>query len=132
MGLHRRAVRVLANLFPHYAFDAWMARHYLGVPFERYCADAVVRRVSERQAQHVAQAIADRMVEVGQRLHPDKTTIVYCKDANRRGSCERTAFAFFGFTCRARPARAKDRGLFSSFQPAISEEALKKISGEVR
>jgi RNA-directed DNA polymerase len=123
---------VLANLFLHYAFDAWMARHYPSVPFERYCDDAVVHCVSERQARHVAQAIADRMVEVGLRLHPDKTKIVYCKDANRCGSHEHTAFTFLGFTFRARPARARNGTLFSSFQPAISKEALKKISGEVR
>jgi group II intron reverse transcriptase/maturase len=123
---------VLANLFLHYAFDAWMARQYPSVPFERYCDDAVVHCVSQAQARHVAQAIADRMVEVGLRLHPDKTKIVYCKDANRRGCHEHTAFTFLGFTFRARPARARNGTLFSSFQPAISKEALKKISGEVR
>jgi RNA-directed DNA polymerase len=123
---------VLANLFLHYAFDAWMARHYPSVPFERYCDDAVVHCVSQAQARYVAQAIADRMVEVGLRLHPDKTKIVYCKDANRRGSHVHTAFTFLGYTFRARPARARNGRLFSSFQPAISKEALKKISGEVR
>ena len=58
--------------------------------------------------------------------------IVYCKDANRRGEHEHTAFTFLGFTFRARPARAKDGALFASFQPAVSKQALKKISGEVR
>src|SRR5213079_1363023 len=33
---------VLANLFMHYAFDAWMAREHPTIPFERYCDDAVV------------------------------------------------------------------------------------------
>lgn len=33
---------VLANVFLHYAFDAWMAREFPGVPFERYVDDAVV------------------------------------------------------------------------------------------
>ena len=33
---------VLANLFLHYAFDAWMAREFPSVPFERYVDDAVV------------------------------------------------------------------------------------------
>jgi hypothetical protein len=66
---------VLANLFLHYAFDAWMARTFPVVPFERYCDDTVVHCVSQRQARYVAQAIADRMVEVGLRLHPDKTRI---------------------------------------------------------
>jgi RNA-directed DNA polymerase len=40
---------VLANLFLHYAFDAWMAREFPTVPFERYVDDAVVHCVSERK-----------------------------------------------------------------------------------
>jgi RNA-directed DNA polymerase len=34
---------VLANLFMHYAFDAWMAREYPGIRFERYADDGVPR-----------------------------------------------------------------------------------------
>jgi RNA-directed DNA polymerase len=33
---------VLANLFMHYAFDAWMARRFPAIEFERYADDAVV------------------------------------------------------------------------------------------
>ncbi len=33
--------RVLANLFLHYAFDAWMTREYPGIVFERYADDAI-------------------------------------------------------------------------------------------
>ena len=76
---------VLANLFLHYAFDMWMAREFPTVRFERYVDDAVVHCVSERQARQVLAALEDRMVEVGLRLHPDKTRIVYCKDGRRRG-----------------------------------------------
>ncbi|WP_200309518.1 group II intron reverse transcriptase/maturase, partial [Streptomyces adelaidensis] len=75
---------VLANLFMHYAFDLWMAREYPGVPFERYADDAVVHCVSESQARRLREAIANRMREVGLRLHPDKTKIVYCRDGKRR------------------------------------------------
>jgi group II intron reverse transcriptase/maturase len=122
---------VLANLFLHYAFDAWMAREYPSVPFERFADDAVVHCVSEGQARRVVAAIANRMEEVGLRLHPDKTKIVYCKDGKRRGAYEHTAFTFLGFTFRARAARGKN-GSFTSFLPAISTDALKKISGEAR
>jgi hypothetical protein len=34
---------VLANLYLHYAFDAWMAWEFPTVPFERYVDDVVVR-----------------------------------------------------------------------------------------
>jgi RNA-directed DNA polymerase len=123
---------VLANLFMHYAFDAWMAREFPTVPFERYADDAVVHCKSERQARHVRQAIADRMAEVGLRLHPDKTKIVYCKDGNRPGSYEHTAFTFLGFTFRQRRARNRYGKSFSNFLPAISKNALNKISAAVR
>jgi hypothetical protein len=117
---------VLANLFLHYAFDAWMARTFPTVAFERYVDDAVVHCVSKAQADMVARAIGDRMVEVGLRLHPDKTKIVYCKDGNRRGEHEHTAFTFLGYTFRARGARTRAGKVFTSFAPAISKDALKK------
>jgi group II intron reverse transcriptase/maturase len=123
---------VLANLFLHYAFDAWLVREFPDVTFERYVDDAVVHCATRRQARIVLEAIIARMEQVGLRLHPDKTRIVYCKDGNRRGFHEHTAFTFLGFTFRQRGARTKDGGLFSSFQPAISKEALKRISAEVR
>jgi group II intron reverse transcriptase/maturase len=123
---------VLANLFLHYAFDTWMAREFPGVQFERYVDDAVVHCVSERQARMLVEAIGNRMEEVGLRLHPAKTRIVYCKDANRKGSCEHTSFTFLGFTFRARSARSKHGVTFPCFLPAVSRDALKKMGAEVR
>jgi RNA-directed DNA polymerase len=123
---------VLANLFMHYAFDTWLAREFPTIQFERYADDAVVHCVSKRQAQQVLAALGNRMEEVGLRLHPDKTKIVYCRDGNRRGSFENTSFTFLGFTFRARKAQNKNGGYFTSFLPAISKDAQKKISGEVR
>jgi group II intron reverse transcriptase/maturase len=122
---------VLANLFLHYAFDAWMAREHPTVRFERYVDDAVVHCVSQRQARTLATAIADRLAEVGLRLHPTKTRIVYCKDGKRRGDHEHTSFTFLGFTFRARRARGRGRN-FTSFLPAISNDALHKASAQVR
>ncbi len=123
---------VLANLFLHYAFDSWMARRFPGVTFERYVDDAVVHCVSEAQARLVVAAIAERMEQVGLRLHPDKTKVVYCKDGKRRGSHEHTAFTFLGFTFQQRRARNRHGKKFSSFLPAMSKDALKRISTEVR
>lgn len=122
---------VLANLFMHYAFDMFLAREFPGVEFERYADDAVVHCVSEPQAQQVLEAITNRMEEVGLRLHPVKTRIVYCKDANRGGSSEHTSFTFLGFTFRARPAIGRGT-LFASFQPAISKDAQNKLSAQIR
>ena len=38
---------LLANLFLHYAFDAWMARTFARIPFERYADDSAPRRRKE-------------------------------------------------------------------------------------
>jgi RNA-directed DNA polymerase len=123
---------VIANLFLHYAFDVWMTRQFPGVAFERYVDDAVIHCDSWVQARSVLAALGDRMREVGLVLHPDKTRIVYCRDGNRRGSYEHTAFTFLGFTFRARGVRTKTGKMFLGFNPAISKDALKKISGQVR
>ena len=119
---------VLANLFMHYAFDAWMDREHPSVQFERYADDAVVHCVTEAQAKRLVVAIGNRMAEVGLRLHPTKTTVVYCKDGRRRGSYERTEFTFLGFTFRARGARSRAGVNFTGFGPAISKHALTKVS----
>ena len=77
-------------------------------------------------------AIAARMKEVGLRLNPDKTRIVYCKDGRRRGNHEHTSFTFLGYEFRPRSARRKDGKRFTSFLPAISPEALKAKGGRLR
>jgi RNA-directed DNA polymerase len=123
---------VLASLFMHYAFDRWLPEEFPLARFERYADDAVIHCVSEYQARKVLAALHERMAEAGLELHPGKTRIVYCKDSNRRGSAEHTSFTFPGFTFRPRQARRKDGVQFTSFLPAISKDALKKISAEVR
>jgi RNA-directed DNA polymerase len=123
---------VLANLFMHYAFDVWMAREFPSCPFERYADDLVVHCVSRQQAQEVLAAIAARMGELGLRVHPEKTRIVYCKDAKRRGEHEHTSFTFLGYTFRARKARGKNGRYFTGFMPAVSAEALKAKSDRLR
>jgi RNA-directed DNA polymerase len=93
----------------------------------------VVHCVTERQALQVRNALAKRMEQVGLRLYPDKTKIVYCKDDNRPGSYEHESFTFPGYEFRARSVRnSKNGSMFKAFTPAFSPEALKKISGEVR
>ena len=61
----------MANLFLHYAFDAYMARKFPDVRFERYVDDLVVHARSERQAQMLRRAIDQRFAQVGLRMHPN-------------------------------------------------------------
>jgi len=122
---------LLANLFMHYAFDRWMDREHPGSPFERYADDIVAHCDTEEQARALWVAIADRLGSLGLALHPDKTKVVLCKDANRQGRSEHTSFDFLGYTFRSRLAHGP-RGYFVSFSPAISAKAKKAIGQKVR
>jgi RNA-directed DNA polymerase len=122
----------LANLFLHYAFDRWIARQFPGCPFERYADDAVIHCRSRTEASRVLAALSERMAEVGLELHPDKTRIVYCKDADRRGSHEHQRFDFLGYTFRPRLSKSKHGKHFVNFSPAVSDDARKAISREIR
>ena len=117
----------------HYAFDSWMARNHPDCPFERFADDAIVHCKSRAQAEAVLAGIAERMEEVGLRLHPDKTRIVYCKDSNRRGEHEHTSLYLPRVTPSGHGRRAARDGVtFTSFLPAISPEALKAKSDRLR
>ena len=117
---------VLANLFMHYAFDSWLEREFPAVEFERFADDAVVHCATERQALQVRAALSERLEEVGLRLHPDKTKVVYCKDRKRRRDYECTSFTFLGYTFRVRKAPTGDgKSMFAAFLPAISGDVLK-------
>ncbi len=122
---------LLANLFMHYAFDKWMSRENPGCPFERYADDILAHCTSEEQAQNLRARTAERLGALGLELHPDKTKIVYCKDANRRGTSGHVGFDFLGYTFRGRLARGP-RGFFVSFAPAISAKAKKAVGQKIR
>jgi RNA-directed DNA polymerase len=122
---------LLANLFMHYALDTWMDREFPGCPFERYADDVVAHCDSEEQAWELRAAIAERLGALGLELHPVKTKIVYCKDANRRGNSEHTSFDFLGYTFRGRLALGR-RGYFTGFSPAISAKAKKAKGKQIR
>jgi RNA-directed DNA polymerase len=122
---------LLVNLFMTYAFDRWMTREHPGTPFERYADDSVVHCATEKQAHRLWAEIAKRLKTVGLELHPEKTKVVYCKDANRRGKAEHTSFDFLGYTFRGRVARGP-RGYFMSFAPAIARTARRALSQTIR
>jgi hypothetical protein len=72
------------------------------------------------------------MAQAGLTLHPDRTRIVYCKDGRRPGSHEHTSFTFPGYTFRARGVRTKTGTMTAGFNPAISKDALNRLSARVR
>jgi RNA-directed DNA polymerase len=124
---------VLANLFMHYALDMWMDREFPACPFERYADDVIVHCGTRRQAEYVLGRIAARMAEVGLRVHPDKTRIVYCKNSRRQGQHEHISFTFLGYAFRPREAiNGKTGEHFTAFLPGISREALTAKTAELR
>ena len=123
---------LLANLFLHYALDKWLERKYPDIRFERYADDCVIHCKSEKQALFMKEKIRKRLEECKLELHPEKTKIVYCKDANRKYNNKNTEFDFLGFTFRQRTCRNSEGVIFMRFQPAISRKACKRIKESIR
>jgi RNA-directed DNA polymerase len=123
---------LLANLFLHYAFDMWMARTYPHIPFERYADDIICHCRSADEARVLWSTLADRLAVRKLTLHPEKTKIVYCKDANRRGDFPNQSFDFRGFTFRARKTVWQGNIHAHGFMPAASPAAPTAISRTIR
>ncbi|MGX6641529.1 group II intron reverse transcriptase/maturase [Legionella pneumophila] len=123
---------LLANIYMHHAFDEWMRRHFPEVKFERFADDILAHCSSLKHAEKVLEAIRNRLKECGLELHPEKTKIVYCKDADRKGSYEHESLDFLGYTFRPRLSKNKWGKTFVNFTPAISKRATKEIKQEIR
>ncbi len=123
---------LLSNLFLHYALDRWLATNHKSVAFCRYADDGVVHCHSHKQALHLLEQMKARLAECALEIHPQKTRIVYCKDANRTGQYENIQFDFLGFTFRPRKALDRYGRAFLSFVPAASDVALKSMRQTIR
>ena len=123
---------LLANLFLHYALDAWMRREMRSVRFCRYADDGVIHCKSEVQARLVLRKLGVRLRACGLELHPEKTRIVYCQDVNRRAAHPAIQFTFLGYTFRPRKAVDKYGRVYVNFSPGVSREALKTMRQTVR
>ena len=123
---------LLANLFLHYAFDQWMVRRHPKVPFERYADDIICHCDSQAEAECLRAELEARLAACRLELHPEKTRVVYCADANRRGKHDLQRFDFLGYTFRPRRAMNRHGQLFTSFSPAVSDKAGKAMRREMR
>jgi len=123
---------LLANLFLHYALDAWLRREMRSVRFCRYADDAVIHCQSEAQARLVLRKLEERLRACGLELHPEKTRIVYCHDVNRQGTYPTIHFTFLGYTFRPRKAVDKYGRVYVNFSPGVSREALRAMRQTVR
>jgi RNA-directed DNA polymerase len=118
---------LLANIYLHHAFDAWMAREHPHIEFERYADDIVAHCKTEREAVELKAAVEERLRKCKLELHPEKTKIVYCKNQNRGGGSPHESFDFLGYTFRPREAKNRWGVDFVSFLPGISGKAEKRI-----
>ena len=123
---------ILANLFLHYAFDTWMRKEFPACPFERYADDAIIHCSSETQTRQLLDMLRQRFAECRLELHPQKTRIVYCKDANRQCNYPELQFDFLGYTFRPRGAMNRSGKMFVSFIPAVSAKATKAMQSVLR
>lgn len=123
---------LLMNLFMHYAFDNWMQATYPESPFERYADDAVVHCRKQMEAERLLIAIKERLCSCHLDMHPEKSKVVYCKDSNRPLNYEKTQFTFLGFTFRPRVAVNKQGEKFTSFLPAVSNDAMKRMRHTIK
>jgi RNA-directed DNA polymerase len=123
---------LLANLFLHYTFDAWIRREMPGVPFCRYADDGLLHCRSRPQAEYVMRRISERFRQCGLEIHPDKSGVVYCKDGHHTGEYSRISFDFLGYTFRPRRAADRKGQVYTRFLPAISRASAKEINRHIR
>ena len=97
----------LSNLFLHYVFDAWMARNYPGIPFERYADDVICHCRSAKEAQALWSSLEARFT-----------------------ACKLTLF--LGYAFRPREAIWHGNQHAVAFLPAASPKALKAIRQTIR
>jgi group II intron reverse transcriptase/maturase len=128
---------LLANMFLHVVFDAWMQQHYAdteygSIRWERYADDIKVHCKSESEAKYILNQIKKRMKACRLNLHPDKTKIVYCKQSNRRGKNVNNRFDFLGFEFRPDSVETQKGKLWLGYSARISRRAKKHIVSEIR
>jgi RNA-directed DNA polymerase len=103
----------------------------LGVGFPR-ATHPICHCRSEAQAQKLRRALEQRFAECGLQLHPQKTKVIYCQDANRPGAYSECSFDFLGYTFRPRSSRNRDGRRFVGFLPAVNKQAAKRMRQRVR
>lgn len=128
---------LLANMFLHVVFDAWMQKHhantkYGSIRWERYADDIKVHCKTEKQAEHILAQIKKRMLVCKLKLHPDKTKIVYCKQSSRKGKNGNKCFNFLGFEFRPDSVQTPEGKRWLGYFARISRKAKKHIVSEIR
>lgn len=123
---------LLANMFLHVVFDAWISHHIPEVEWERYADDIIIHCTTAIQAEVVLEAVKQRLAENGLTAHEGKTKIVYCKNGRRQENYPNISFDFLGYCFKPRNCEDKNGHLFLGFTPSISAKSSKHIRDEIR
>src|SRR5215468_5964019 len=86
--------------------------HSFTLDFIAHCQSAV-------HARWLQARIATRLAPCHLELHPTKTHIVYCKDADRWGTFPQERFDFLDYTFRPRRSKNRWGEYFINFTPAV-------------
>jgi RNA-directed DNA polymerase len=87
---------------------------------------------SNHQLAPVRDLHAHRLAQCRLQLHPDKTRIVHCKDANRRATYANERFDFLGYAFRPRSPKRRAATYAVNFLPAVSNNAIKAMGQKLR
>ena len=123
---------LLANLYLHYTFDKWMEQNFPDLAFVRYADDIVIHCKTEKQSHYVLGKLQSRLEECNLSVHPDKTSIVYCKDYRRMETGKKVKFDFLGFSFRPMGKPSTRGGMFLGFDCEISKKSYSRILKEIR
>jgi group II intron reverse transcriptase/maturase len=123
---------LLANLYLHYTFDKWFSINFPDMQFARYADDMIVHCTSEKQAKYILVKIVERMASCNLTVHPDKTSIVYCKNYRRGCKYAKHKFDFLGFSFCPMSKKSKRGGMFLGYDCKISTKSYSRIIKEIR
>jgi len=122
---------LLANLYLHVSFDAWMQKHHPEKPFERYADDIMVHLKTDKQSWYMLGQIKNRMKACKLTLHPEKTHIV-----NLRGITQDKyprSVEFLGYTLKPVWSYIKASNRYKLLvMPIMSKSAQSRIFSELR
>ncbi|MBI4648200.1 MAG: group II intron reverse transcriptase/maturase [Bacteroidia bacterium] len=107
---------LLANIFLDKVFDKWLLQTFKGVTFERYADDIIIHCQSQKAAEYILDKVRIRLQDFKLETHPDKTKIVYCKQANRNEKYSVNSFKFLGVEFRPQKVKNKQGEPKSSFK----------------
>lgn len=133
---------LLANVFLHYAFDAWVhqwrQRHARGqIVVVRYADDAVIGAEHQDDARRLLEALRERLATCGLELKESKTRLIEFGRiaARRREQTSRRrpeTFDFLGFTHYCGKTRSGKFTVKRKTQATRMVRKLKELRGEMR